>query len=177
VPGADKWIGCLNEDSELYRAGKEHTAPLAREVNRYVFEDHTQDPKGAFLDRKKRLLKLFEQALVQLDEERFFGSGKKRSTVLLKIEAETEEADKNLGEQTVIRIATEFLRREKHAFDHCDAAYPVRNESIFPSLTKLLGLKERPRQVWQVFFQATDAPQGQVVVIVDPATGRCAIES
>jgi hypothetical protein len=81
-----KWIGCANEDSELYRAGRKHTAPLAQEVNRYVFEDHSRDPKGAFLERKKRLLRIFEQALVQLDEEGFFGSGKVRHRVLLKIE-------------------------------------------------------------------------------------------
>jgi hypothetical protein len=85
-PGVDKWIGCANEDSELYRVGRKHTAPLAQEVNRYVFEDHSQDPKGAFLERKKRLLKIFEQALVQLDEEGFFGTGKKRHQILLKIE-------------------------------------------------------------------------------------------
>src|SRR5207248_2256260 len=59
---------------------------LAQEVNRYVFEDHSKDPQGAFLDRKKRLLKIFERALMQLDEEGFFGSGKKRHKVLLKIE-------------------------------------------------------------------------------------------
>src|SRR6516225_8373122 len=29
----DKWSLCYNEDSELYRAGKEHTDALAREVN------------------------------------------------------------------------------------------------------------------------------------------------
>jgi hypothetical protein len=85
-PSVDKWIGCLNEDSELYRAGKEHTDALAQEVNRYVFEDHSKAPRGAFLERKKRLLKIFERALVQLDEEGFFGSDKERSKVLLKIE-------------------------------------------------------------------------------------------
>jgi Domain of unknown function (DUF4303) len=81
-----KWVGCLDEDSDLYWAGKQHTDALAREVNRYVFEDHSKDPEGAFLERKKRLLRVFEQALVQLDEEGFFGSGKKRHKVLLKIE-------------------------------------------------------------------------------------------
>jgi hypothetical protein len=85
-PCVDKWIGCADEESELYRAGRRHTTPLAREVNRLVFEDHSQDPKGAFLERKKRLLKVFEQALAQLDQEGFFGSGKKRHKVLLKIE-------------------------------------------------------------------------------------------
>jgi hypothetical protein len=82
----DKWSLCYNEDSELYRAGKEHTDALAREVNRYVFEDHSRDPEGAFLDRKRRLLRIFERALVQLDEEGFFGTGKKRARVLLKID-------------------------------------------------------------------------------------------
>jgi hypothetical protein len=85
-PGVGKWIGCLNEDSELYRAGKQHTDTLAKEVNRYVLEDHRNDPKGAFLERKKRLLKIFEQALVQLDEEGFFGTGQTRRQVLLRIE-------------------------------------------------------------------------------------------
>jgi hypothetical protein len=51
-PSVDKWIGVLSEESELYRAGSKHTAPLAQEVNRYVFEDHSKDPKGAFLERK-----------------------------------------------------------------------------------------------------------------------------
>src|SRR5262249_31348424 len=85
-PSVDKWIGCANEGSELYRAGGKHNGPLAQEVNRYVFEDHSKDPEAAFLQRKKRLLKVFEQALVQLDKEGFFGSGKKRHKVLLKIE-------------------------------------------------------------------------------------------
>jgi hypothetical protein len=85
-PTADKWGLCWKEDSELFRAGREHTNALARELNRYVFEDHSKDPKGAFLERKKRLLRIFEQALVQLDEEGFFGVGKKRHHVLLKID-------------------------------------------------------------------------------------------
>jgi hypothetical protein len=85
-PSVDKWIGWPDEESDLFRAGKKHTDALAREVNRYVFEDHSKDPKGAFLERKKRLLKIFEQALVQLDQEGFFGTGKKRHQVLLKIE-------------------------------------------------------------------------------------------
>jgi hypothetical protein len=82
----DKWLGCENEDSELYRAGNTHTAALAKEVNRYVFEDHSKDPPDAFRDRKKRLLRLFEKALVQLDREGFFGTGTDRARVLLKIE-------------------------------------------------------------------------------------------
>jgi hypothetical protein len=85
-PAVMKWVGCVNEDSELYRAGREHTKDLAKEVNRYVFEDHSKDPEDAFLDRKKRLLRIFEKALVQLDDEGFFGTGKKRNKVLLKIE-------------------------------------------------------------------------------------------
>jgi hypothetical protein len=85
-PAVMKWVGCLEEESELYRAGEEHTNALAREVNRYVFEDHGNDPEGAFLDRKRKLLRIFEKALVQLDEEGFFGTGKKRNGVMLKIE-------------------------------------------------------------------------------------------
>jgi hypothetical protein len=82
-PAVGKWM--MNDDSTLYRAGKKHTDALAREVNRYVFEDHSQDPKSAFLDRKRRLLRIFEKALVQLDEEGFFGTGRKRNKVLLQI--------------------------------------------------------------------------------------------
>jgi len=74
-PSTDKWGLCWSEDSELFRAGKEHTHALARELNRYVFEDHSKEPESAFLDRKRRLLRIFEQALVQLDEEGFFGTG------------------------------------------------------------------------------------------------------
>jgi hypothetical protein len=85
-PGVMKWIGVLSEESKLYRAGRKHTHDLAEEVNRYVFEDHGKDPPGAFLERKRKLLRIFEKALVQLDEEGFFGSGKKRNQVLLKIE-------------------------------------------------------------------------------------------
>jgi hypothetical protein len=85
-PAVMKWVGCLDEESELYRAGREHTSVLAREVNRYVFEDHSNDPESAFMDRKKKLLRVFEKALVQLNEEGFFGAGKKRNRVLLKIE-------------------------------------------------------------------------------------------
>ena len=85
-PVTMKWLSCLDEDSDLYRAGKQHTDALARELNRYVFEDHSKDPASAFRERKQGLLKIFEQALGQLDEEGFFGSGKKRQQVLLKIE-------------------------------------------------------------------------------------------
>jgi hypothetical protein len=84
--GVGKWIGCPGEDSELFRAGREHTGALAREVNRYVFEDHSADPPEAFRERKKRLLKIFEEALARLDDEGFFGSGAARNRVLLKVE-------------------------------------------------------------------------------------------
>src|SRR5262245_32133585 len=77
APPVSKWL--MNDDATLYRAGRKHTAALAREVNRYVFEDHSKDPKGAFLERKRRLLRIFEDALVQLDEEGEFGTGKKRN--------------------------------------------------------------------------------------------------
>jgi hypothetical protein len=82
-PSSDKWT--MDDDSTLYRAGKKHTLALAQEVNRYVFEDHSNDPPGAFLDRKRRLLHVFEKALVRLDEEEFFGAGKTRNKVLLQI--------------------------------------------------------------------------------------------
>jgi Domain of unknown function (DUF4303) len=82
-PSIGKWF--MDDDAALYRAGRKHTKALAEEVNRYVFEDHSKDPKGAFRDRKRRLLNVFEKALVKLDEEGLFGTGRKRSKVLLQI--------------------------------------------------------------------------------------------
>ena len=78
----DKWR--VPEDAYEHRS--KFTAGLAAEVNRYVFEDHCKDPKGAFAERKRRLLEIFEKALVQLDAEGFFGEGEARTQVLLKID-------------------------------------------------------------------------------------------
>lgn len=89
--------------------------------------------------------------------------------------AETELAAEKLGDEAVIQMATEFLRRENRSFDRCDEAYPVRNEAIFPSLAKQLGLKETARDMWEVFFRKKGTPPETIVLIVHPATGRCAI--
>jgi hypothetical protein len=82
-PTAAKWF--MDDDATLYRAGHKHTAALAREVNRYVFEDHTLHSETAFRKRKRALLEVFEQALVQLDRERFFGTGRNRNRALLQV--------------------------------------------------------------------------------------------
>lgn len=63
-----------------------YTSALQDEINRYVFEDHRDDAEGVFEKRKARLLKIFEQGLVELDEEGFFGKGKERHRVLLQID-------------------------------------------------------------------------------------------
>ena len=63
-----------------------YTAALQQEVNRYVLEDHTAEPDSVFERRQRRLLKIFEQALMQLDSEGFFGTGKKRNQLLLIID-------------------------------------------------------------------------------------------
>jgi hypothetical protein len=77
----DKWI----VPGEGYEACK-YTGALQKEVNRYVFEDHTSEPDSVFEKRRRRLLKIFERALVQLDSEGFFGMGKERNQVLLIID-------------------------------------------------------------------------------------------
>jgi hypothetical protein len=79
----EKWAP--DEEAELYRAGAQYTSDLADEVNRYVFEDHSDDPEGAFEGRKERLLQVFEKALQQLDAEGSFGTGHQRQQVLLMI--------------------------------------------------------------------------------------------
>jgi hypothetical protein len=78
---ADKWI----VPEEGYGPCK-YTAALQDEVNRYVFEDHTAEPDSVFEKRQARLLKIFEQALVQLDQEGVFGKGKERDRILLLID-------------------------------------------------------------------------------------------
>lgn len=78
----DKWYA----GHSLYGAGREHTADLETEVNHYIFEDHRGEPETNFQEPKARLLRIFEQALVQLDAEGFLGRGKKRHQVLLMID-------------------------------------------------------------------------------------------
>jgi len=152
-PGIDKWVGCLNEESELYRAGKRHTDTLGKEVNRYVFEDHSKDEKGAFLDRKKRLLKIFEQALVQLDEEGFFGSGKKRHKVLLKIEfVDPSDPEWKHMLKVIKRInppestAKFFAALEREEGEHAarEAEKQQRREPIQALATAFLRREKRP---------------------------------
>ena len=152
-PSVDKWIGCANEGSELYRAGRTHTGPLAQEVNRYVFEDHSKDPAGAFRERKKRLLKVFEQALAQLDEEGFFGSGKKRHKVLLKIEVVDPSDDEwkhmlkvikriNPPQSTAAFFAA--LKRQERVGSAREAEKQRRDEPVEALAIEFLRRKKRP---------------------------------
>lgn len=63
-------------NSALYGAGQEHLADLRQEINnRKVNRSNT-----------KKLLKIFEGALAELDEKNFFGSGKNRNKILLVVE-------------------------------------------------------------------------------------------
>jgi hypothetical protein len=78
----DRWV--VHE--ELYGAGRAHTSGLEDEVNHYILEDHRDDPDSIVQMRKERLLEVFEKTLAQLDTEGFFGSGKQRHGVLLKID-------------------------------------------------------------------------------------------
>jgi hypothetical protein len=97
---ADKWV----VPEEGYAPCK-HTAALQTEVNRYVFEDHTKEPDTVFEKRKTRLLKIFEKALVQLDSEGFFGTGKKRQQVLLLIDrGDCSQAETQYMHRVIKRI-------------------------------------------------------------------------
>jgi hypothetical protein len=96
---------------------------------------------------------------------------------VLVAQQEQERASERIGEQSVVALATKFLRRENRSFGRRTGVYPVRNEAIYPFLTRLLGQKERPKEIWQVMFEGRDAGADPIVVVVDPATGNCAIES
>jgi hypothetical protein len=207
----DKWV--VPEEGYAYC---KHTHVLQKEVNRYVFEDHRGESDSDFEKRKARLLKVFEQALAQLDSEGFFGKGKKRHQVLLLIDrGDCSEEETHYMHQVIRRInppqsraaylaalkeqkrkvaaggrqekrvkalATAFLRRQKRSFDRCDEAYRVANEAVIPHLGKLLPGKRTPEELWEVFFEAKNEPggrshaPGQILVVVDPGTGNCAIE-
>jgi hypothetical protein len=173
----DKW----RVPDEAYEHRSKFTAKLAAEVNRYVFEDHRKDPKGAFAERKGRLLEIFEKALVQLDAEGFFGTGNKRNKVLLKVdfgdcsdEEENQmlevikrinppestarffslvEESGDLDKQKAIRAAIDFLRRQKRPFACYTLARQLSNEEITPMLCALLRQKQRPEVLWEVFFE------------------------
>jgi hypothetical protein len=215
-PAVHKWVGCANQDSDLYRAGKEHTAALAREVNHYVFEDHSKDPEEALLDRKKRLLRVFEKALVQLDDEGFFGTGKQRHNVLLKIEfvdpsdaewrhmrmviqrinppesaaellalvgkEEQSQSAGKAGEEAIVAMATEFLRTRNRTFLRCLGPSRARNPDVLPFLFKRLGEAPTEQALWYVTFEGAAARTGKssgtevINVIVNPATGHCALD-
>ena len=150
-------------------------------MNRYVFEDHRQDPKGAFAERKSRLLDIFEKALVQLDREEFFGKGKERHGVMLKLEflgsSEDEEnhvievirrinppestalffglleESGDADEQDAIETARQFLREQKQPFTSCTYAARLSDDEITPALTKSLRLKQKPECVFHVQFE------------------------
>jgi hypothetical protein len=211
---ADKWV----VPEEGYAPCK-YTAALQTEVNRYVFEDHANEPDSVFEKRKARLLKIFEQALVQLDSEGFFGTGKKRRQVVLMIDrGDCSEVETRYMHRVIKRInppqssarffaalkeqnrkdaarllklvraakrsrtlATSFLRRIKRSFDGYRFADRVENEAAFPHLAKLLPGKQKPRELWEVWFEARDEPQGRMhaagmlCVVVDPDMENCAI--
>jgi hypothetical protein len=174
---SEKWL----VPEEAYEHPSKETEDLQDEVNRYVFEDHTKDPKGAFGERKKRLLGIFEKALVQLDTEGFFGTGKKRHQVLSIIDlgdcgeddqkymvevikrinpakstaeflALVEEAEDD-DKEKAIGAATVFLIRQQETFGICTNAHALNHERITPQLAKLLRLKEKPEVLWEVFFE------------------------
>jgi len=202
---------------DLYGAGRKHTADLEEEVNRYIFEDHAGEPDGVFEKRKARLLQIFELALVRLDKEGFFGVGKARHKILLKIdrgdcshdewlhmlevidrinppestarffalvqEAETKQAAEKKSSDEIAALAADFLRSMERSFLGCLGASPVRNEAIIPFLMKKLGQTGTPKQLWQVTFETKKVAPGKsdgtnvVTVVVDPATGKCALDA
>ena len=208
----DKWYAM----NSLYGAGSKYTDDLQDEVNRYVFEDHTDEPDSVFEKRRQRLLKIFEQALVQLDEEAFFGKGKKRHQVMLMIdrgdcseeeeayvlkvikrinppqstaryfalvkEARKSEAATDRVAEQIAAIATKFLKKQKRKFDTCWGASRIANEAVIPYKLKLLGETETPSDLWDVVYGVAGEPEtqshaeGVLVVVVNPATGNCAIE-
>lgn len=84
-----------------------YTKSLQDEVNRYFHEvmQGRVDTDIAFQKRKARLLKIFEQALVQLDMEGFFGKGDKRHQVLLMIDrGDADEDEERYMLQVIKRI-------------------------------------------------------------------------
>lgn len=96
------------EESPLYRAGKEQIEPLARELNGYVYEDHSDDPPEAFQQRKKTLLQVFENALFALDRESFFAPEQERSNVLLMIQfTDPDDAEWDYTIEAVKRLNPE----------------------------------------------------------------------
>ena len=204
-----------------------YTSALQDEVNRYVFEDHSHDPDGAFEERTNRLLQIFEQALVQLDREGFFGTGNKRHQVLLKVdrgdcgsgdeeyehmlkvikrinppestatffalvnEEKKKEKARNRRKEKIIKLAEDFLQREKQVFVRCCGAHLTGDEERVSLLAKLIPQRETPKELWEVIFEREKLPAVAFVtriraqiderwnlftVVVDPRTGNCAIK-
>ena len=87
----EKWA--VDQDSELYDAGSQYTSGLTDELNRYVFEDHSDEPQSVFEERKDRLLMIFERSLELLDAEGLFGTGNERRQVLLLIDIVDADED------------------------------------------------------------------------------------
>ena len=77
----EKWA--VDQEAELYGAGRDHTAELQDEVNRFVEIEESDD---GYEERKSRLLEIFEKSLGQLDSEGFFGSGSDRHNVMLMVD-------------------------------------------------------------------------------------------
>ena len=63
----------------------DHTKDLQDEVNQFVFLEESE-PEGAADERRDQLMLVFENALIALDQEGFFGSGHDRDKVVLEIE-------------------------------------------------------------------------------------------
>ena len=61
----------------------DHTKDLQDEVNQFVFLEESE-PEGAADERRDQLMLVFENALIALDQEGFFGSGHDRDKVVLK---------------------------------------------------------------------------------------------
>jgi len=87
----EKWA--VDQDSELYDAGSQYTSGLVEELNRYVFEDHSDELQSVFEERKDRLLTIFERSLELLDAEGLFGTGNERRQVLLLIDIVDADED------------------------------------------------------------------------------------
>ena len=90
-----KWA--VDQESELYGAGRAHTSELQDEVNGFLTEDESDD---AYQARKTRLLETFETALIQLDLEGLFGVDEARNNVILMIDigdADDDEWDYMIG--------------------------------------------------------------------------------
>ncbi|HUY87807.1 MAG TPA: DUF4303 domain-containing protein [Pirellulales bacterium] len=91
----EKWA--VDQDSQLYGAGAEHTAELQQEVNQFVMADgqfvFVKQSDPGYAERKARLMQIFERALAELDAEGFFGRGDERRKVALSVEIVDADED------------------------------------------------------------------------------------